>query len=98
MPQPTLMFGAALSILSAVIYFYVGHVLSRRRVANPDARLAWMLFVIWWYALASSTLIGALLSLLGAFNIAGLPLFVTLTQVNLLAICVALFGLRYYMI
>ena len=98
MIQPTLMFGAALSILSAVIYFYVGRVLSRRRVANPDARLAWMLFVTWWYALAGSTLIGAILSLLGAFNIAGLPLFITLTQVNLLAICIALFGLMYYLI
>lgn len=98
MIQPTLLFGAALSILSAVIYFYVGRVLSRRRVANPDARLAWTVFVVWWYALASSTLIGAVLSLLGAFNIAGLPLFVTLTQVNLLAICIALFGLMYYLI
>lgn len=98
MVQPTLMFGSALSILSTIIYFYVGRVLSRRRVANPDARLAWMLFVIWWYALASSTFIGAVLSLLGAFNVAGLPLFVTLTQVNLLAICVALFGLMYYLI
>jgi hypothetical protein len=98
MVQPTLMFGAALSILSAVIYFYVGRVLSQRRVASPDARLAWTLFVVWWYALASSTLIGAVLSLLGALNIAGLPLFVTLTQVNLLALCVALFGLMYYLI
>lgn len=98
MIQPTLLFGAALTILSAVIYFYVGRVLSRRRVANPDARLAWTLFVVWWYALASSTLIGAILSLLGAFNIAGLPLFVTLTQVNLLTICIALFGLMYYLI
>lgn len=98
MVQPTLMFGAALSILSAFIYFYVGRVLSRRRVANPDARLAWTLFVVWWYALASSTLIGAVLSMLGAFSIAGLPLFVTLTQVNLLAICIALFGLMYYLI
>lgn len=98
MVQPTLIFGAAFSILSAVIYFYVGRVLSRRHVANPDARLAWMLFVVWWYALASSTLSGAVLSLLGAFNLAGLALFVTLNQVNLLAICVALFGLMYYLL
>lgn len=98
MSQPTLLFGAGLSILSAIIYYYVGRVLSRRRVASPDARLAWMLFVVWWYALASNTLIGALLSLLGALNVVGLPLFVTLTQVNLLALCVALFGLMYYLL
>lgn len=98
MIQPTLLFGAALTILSASIYYYVGRVLSRRRVASPDARLAWTLFVVWWYALASSTLIGALLSLLGAFNITELPLFITLTQVNLLAVCIALYGLMYYLL
>jgi hypothetical protein len=98
MSQPTLLFGAGLSILSAIIYYYVGRVLSRRRVASPDARLAWILFVTWWYALASSTLIGAVLSLLGALHIVGLPLFITLTQVNLLAICVALFSLMYYLL
>lgn len=98
MIQPTLLFGAALSILSAIIYYYVGRVLSRRRVASPDARLAWTLFVVWWYALASNTLISALLSLLGAFNVAGLPLYITLTQVNLLAICIALHGLMYYLL
>ena len=98
MIQPTLLFGAALSVLSACIYFYVGRVLSRRRVASPDARLAWTLFVVWWYGLASTTLIGALLSLLGAFNIVDLPLFITLTQVNLLTICVALYGLMYYLL
>ena len=98
MIQPTLLFGAALSIFSAGIYYYVGRVLNRRRVASPDARLAWTLFVVWWYALATSTLVGAVLSLLAALNIAGLPLFVTLTQFNLLAICVGLFGLMYYLL
>lgn len=98
MIQPTLLFGAALSILSAGIYYYVGRVLRRRHVVSPDARLAWTLFIAWWYALATSTLIGAALSLLGAFNIAGLPLFMTLTQVNLLALCIALYGLMYYLL
>ena len=98
MIQPTLIFGAALSTLSASIYYYVGRVLSRRRVASPEARLAWLLFIAWWYALGTTTLIGAVLSLLGAFNIAGLPLFITLTQVNLLALCIALYGLMYYLL
>ena len=98
MIQPTLLFGAFLALLSAGIYYYVGQVLSRRRVAAPDARLAWTLFVVWWYALASSTLVGALLSLLGALNIANLALFITLTQVNLLVICLGLHGLMYYLL
>jgi hypothetical protein len=39
-----------------------------------------------------------MLSLLGAFGITNLQLFVTITQVNFLAICVALYGLMYYLL
>lgn len=98
MIQPTLLFGASFSILSAAIYYYVGTVLSRRQSSSPDTRLAWRLFVAWWYALAASTLSGAMLSLLGAFGIAGLPLFITVTLMNLLATCVALYGLMFYLL
>jgi hypothetical protein len=98
MIQPTLLFGASLSTLCAAIYFYVGRVLSRRRASSPDSRLAWRLFVVWWYALASSNVITAALSLLGGFGIIGLPLFTTFTLLNLLAICVALYGLVFYLL
>lgn len=98
MIQPTLLFGALLSILCAGIYFYVGQVLRRRRSDSPDSRLAWRLFVAWWYALSAATLSGAILSLLGAFGIVGLPLFTTITIVNFLAICVALYGLVFYLL
>ncbi|HEX9333041.1 MAG TPA: hypothetical protein VF896_14210 [Anaerolineales bacterium] len=98
MIQPTLLFGALLSALSAGIYYYVGHVLSRRHSSIPDSHLAWRLFVVWWYALAASTLSGAGLSLLGALGMAGLPLFTTFTLVNVLAICVGLYGLVFYLL
>jgi hypothetical protein len=98
MTQPTLLFGALLSILAASIYYYVGRVLSRRQLSSPDSRTAWTLFVVWWYALAATTLSGGLLSLLGGFGIVGLPLFTTFTLVNLLAICIGLFGLMYYLL
>src|SRR5687768_8702227 len=98
MLQSTLIIGAVFSLASAGIYFYVGRSLSRRHVATQDARLAWNLFVTWWYALASTTLVGGLLSLLGALGATNLPLFVTFTQLNLLAICVALYGLMYYLL
>jgi hypothetical protein len=97
-PHPTLIFGAFLSLLSAGIYFYVGRSLGRRRVASPESRLAWNLFVVWWYALAGSTFAGGLLSLLGALGMTSLALFVAVTQVNLLAICVGLFGMLYYLL
>ena len=98
MIQPTLLFGASFSILSAGIYYYVGHVLSRRHSSSADTRLAWRLFVVWWYALAAATFSGAVLNLLGAFRIVGLPLFVTITLMNLLALCVALYGLMFYLL
>jgi hypothetical protein len=98
MIQPTLLFGASFSILSAGIYYYVGLVLSRRRSSSADNRLAWRLFVTWWYALAASTLSGAVLSLLGGFGIVGLPLFITITLMNLLATCVALYSLMFYLL
>lgn len=98
MIQPTLLFGALLTIVSAVIYYYVGTVLRRRQSSSADTRLAWRLFVVWWFALAASTFSGAVLSLLGAFGIAGVPLFVTITLMNLLAICVALYALMFYLL
>jgi hypothetical protein len=98
MIQPTLLFGAFLSFLSAGIYFYVGQVLSRRRQSTSEASLAWLMFVTWWYALALATLMGGMLSLLGAFGIIGLPLFTTITIINLLTTCVGLFGLIFYLL
>jgi hypothetical protein len=98
MIQPTLLFGALLSTLCAGIYFYVGRVLSRRHSDSADSRLAWRLFVVWWYALAAATFSGAILSLLGGFGIAGVPLFVTITILNFLAICAALYGLVFYLL
>lgn len=98
MTQPTLFFGAILAALSAGVYFYVGRVLLMRRPASPEVGTAWLMFVVWWYALATTTLSGAILSLLGALGIAGLHLFMTITLINLLATCVALYGLMFYLL
>lgn len=98
MIQSTLLFGAALAVLCAGIYYYVGRVLSRRQQTSPGAGLAWLMFVIWWYALAAATLSGGILNLLGAFGIVNLYLFTTITLMNLLTICVALFGLMFYLL
>lgn len=98
MLQPTLFFGTLFSLTSATIYFYVGENLKQRYVVSADARLAWRLFVLCWYALGGTTCIGGLLNLLGGFGITHLPLFLTFTQVNLLAISIALYGLMYYLL
>src|SRR5689334_20338577 len=98
MVEPTLIIAAVFSLASAGIYFYVGRSLSRRHVASQDARLAWNLFVTWWYALGVTTVGSGIFNLLGAAGITNLPLFLTFTQFNVLAICVALFSLVYYIL
>jgi len=98
MNVPTLLFSALLSALCAGIYCYVGLVLSRRNSSSPESRLAWQLFVLFWYALAGANIFTATQNLLGAFGVTDLPLFVTVAIVNLLVTCVALFGLMYYLL
>jgi hypothetical protein len=96
--QPTLLFSAFFAVIAASIYSYVGWRLSKRVISSSDARLAWRSFTVWWYGLAATTLIGGFLSLFGAFGLTSLPLFVTATYVNILVICLALWGLLYYLI
>ncbi len=96
--QITHLISTLFSIASAAIYGYVAARLSQRTISDPGARFAWQLFGLWWYCLAATTLLGGILHLLGAFNIVSLPLFVALTYVNILLICIALWGLLYYLV
>jgi hypothetical protein len=96
--QPNLLISTLFALASAAIYFYVGYRLARRQVATPDARLAWNLFVVWWYGLAASTLLTGVMNLLGLLNITDLALFLTFSQINLLTVCAGLYGLMYYLI
>lgn len=96
--QITLLISALFSIVTAAIYGYVAARLRQRTISSPEARFAWQLFGLWWYCLAATTLVGSIQYFLGAFNIASLPFFVVLTYVNLLLICIALWGLLYYLV
>jgi hypothetical protein len=96
--QSTLLFSALFALAAASIYTYIGWRLSRRVVASAEAKLAWQSFTVWWYGLAVTTLIGGLLNLFGALGLTILPLFITATYINLLVICLALWGLLYYLI
>ena len=98
MIQPTLLLATLFSLLGAGVYYYIGRTLASRSVVAPDARLAWLLFIAWWYALAGTNLASAALNLLGAFGVTDLALFLTFTQIDLLATCVALFCLVYYLL
>lgn len=56
------------------------------------------LFAVWWFGLAASTAIGGARSLLGAVGILDLAIHATLSMVSLLPLCVALWGLLYYLL
>jgi hypothetical protein len=96
--QLTLLLGTLFGATAAGIYAYVGWRLSKRVIYSSEASLAWGAFTVWWYGLAVTTLIGGAQNLLGAVGLTSLPLFVTATYINLLAICLALWGLLYYLI
>jgi hypothetical protein len=96
--QATLLLSALFALVAASVYTYVGWRLSKRVVSSSEGQIAWHSFTIWWYGLAATTLIGGLLNLFSAFGLTILPLFVTATYINLLVICLALWGLLYYLI
>ena len=96
--QPTLLFSALFALAAASIYSYVGWRLSKRVISSSEGRLAWGSFTVWWYGLAATTLIGGFLSLFSALGLTSLPLFVTAAYINILAACIALWGLLYYLI
>ncbi len=89
---------ALFSAASAAIYGYVAARLGRRTISHPEARLAWRLFALWWYCLAAATLAGGIPHFLSAFDIVSLLPFVALAYVEILLICVALWGLVYYLV
>jgi hypothetical protein len=93
----TLLGAAAFAFVAAFVYFMVGRRVMRRRIAG-EAQLAVDLFGVWWYSLAGTTLIGALLLVAAAFQRLTLPLHVAATYVNVFVICMALWGLLYYLI
>jgi hypothetical protein len=97
MTEATLAAGGAFALLSAAVYAFVGWSLSQRKV-SPDAQLAARLFSVWWVGLAATTAAGGMLTLAAAAGIQNLAIHVTITHVNLLAICAALWGLLYYLL
>jgi hypothetical protein len=96
--QPTLLFSALFAVTAAGIYGYIGWRLGQRVISSAEAKLAWGSFTVWWYGLAATTLIGGFLSFFGALGLTSLPLFVTATYINILVLCLALWGLLYYLI
>lgn len=93
----TLVLGAALAVLAAILYAYVAVRVGRRRVSE-DARLASKLFALWWNALAGITALGALSTILGLAGVRSLPVYVAISNVALLCLVLGLWALLYYLV
>jgi hypothetical protein len=97
MTTTTLALSAAGSLVSALLYLYIGSVL-RQRAVSPAARLANNMFVLWWVGLGGIGVLGVVVQ--GAYLVDRLPLWVyeAYTILVLLVIFAALWGLQYYLV
>lgn len=86
---------AGLAVASATLFFLVARAVRTRAVsaASVPARNA---FVLWWGCLSLVTVAGALMSLPAFPRSVGL--FLAITVVNLALLCVALWGLLFYLV
>lgn len=97
MSTTTLALSGAGSLLTALLYLYIGRVL-RRRIVSEDGQLANRMFVLWWQVLGVIGLAGV--AMLGVY-MAGLLevwMYRTYILVVLLGIFAALWGLQFYLV
>lgn len=97
MAEPTLLASAAFAMLVAAVYAYVGFRVSRRNVSE-DAALASWAFAVWWFSLAALTVAGGVQSLAAAIGYTSVAVATAFTFIALLVLCVALWGLLYYLV
>lgn len=95
--RPLLLLDAVLTLITALLYLYVGLVVSKRPTTTPDGTSANRSFAIWWGALAATTLLGALRDLIGAFEVTHRAPHTILTYLTLPILTAALWGLVDYL-
>lgn len=97
MAEPVEVVTYSLSVLTGLLYAYVGLRLGRRHVEG-EAGLAWGLFVHFWYGLGGLTLMAAAIPLLQEVGVDDAALYMTLLHALLIAIVYALWALLYYLV
>lgn len=96
MTTATLLANAVLALASALVYGLVGRVVSRRPVPETE-KAATRAFGLWWSGLAGISVYSAITTGWAAMTPPDLNLFVTFLLAALLVLCVALWGLAYYL-
>jgi hypothetical protein len=86
-------FATILSVVSAAGFILVGRTIQKRDVSQR-MRVGQDAFVVWWYALAFTTILGAVGNLL---NLSFGP-FLLMTVLALFVLCVGLCGLLFYLV
>ncbi len=85
-----------LALMTGALYGYVARNIRNRRL-SPEARAANLTFAVWWLALGAVDLAAGALNLATAFGFRDVAIFVTYVNVVLLLICLAFWGLTYYL-
>lgn len=96
MPE-RLIVAAVIAIATGALYLYVGSVVSRRRVEG-DAQLASKAFSAWWMGLGAVTMGGGIMNGLAVSGWTDLAVWLAYTYIVLLVLCIALWGLLYYLV
>jgi hypothetical protein len=97
MTSVTLLAGVGYASAGALLFAYVGWQLLRRPVAAVSQPAA-ALYASWWLAIAATSLMEAIGNGFAAAGVLDLRLFLALNYVKLLAICIGLWGLLYYVV
>jgi hypothetical protein len=84
--------------MASGLYFYIWGSLSKVTIERQDDRPAWFGFRMWWIALALSTLLPALTTILAVANVTSLALHVGISLLSILLISLALWGLLFYLL
>lgn len=87
-----------LRVITAILCFFIAARLGKRKLANKTDQLAWLAFRVWWWGLGVTTLISLLNVVLPVLGVSSLAVYVSLAQLNILVICVALWGLLFYLV
>ncbi|MGH2582303.1 MAG: hypothetical protein ACRDFQ_05345 [Anaerolineales bacterium] len=88
----------ALRVLTSILCFFIAVQLGGRELTEPGDRLAWKAFRIWWAGLGVTTFISVLNAILPLLGITQLAVYLAITQLNILVLCIALWGLLSYLI
>lgn len=96
MSDATLAVSAAFALVTALVYALVGLKVGRPNLTKEEHR-AVLMFKLWWHGLAGLTFVSASFLALGAFGRIDVALFQSLLFAELAVICLALWGLAYYL-